>query len=527
MISFLNQILSVIQSIFSTLLMPFQMLQRLFAHKIRLTPTTRYILEFLLVVLVVGGLFALNVVFDLGRIVDPPPRFRSFRNAWLAILGLLVYLAIRLFIFILQQLPKPIEEFPDIDEAMAEGLAALADARIEIREVPIFLVVGMTPPSEESFQQSAFVGTEIHVNRRGLPIHWYGTEKGVWICIPGVSALTQQAVLSTSGGGASAPVLEDHGQTWGGGADAGATLGGDAGRYATMGGGAQFQTIGAISGPAGAPGGAGLAVAREEGYRSPTRRLTNDEKELAQRRLRYFVKILREARYPVCSINGVLLVLPYLWTTSPGFSQLSDCAQADMSTLQNHLGVKALCLTVFDGIEQSPEFCEYVQRLDKSQVERRCGCGFPPLINPEVGDIERSHGWLVQYFERQVFELYQKKLGDMGNGKLFRLLDILRKSKQNFTRLLHHSFPDDVPEPFYFGGVYFAALGPVGKVQRPFLDGIVNKLAKEHDDIIGWNNQALEEDQRYSRLAYTAMFFVVVLTVLNAALVFWILFAKG
>ncbi|MFO0945240.1 MAG: type VI secretion protein IcmF/TssM N-terminal domain-containing protein [Planctomycetota bacterium] len=525
MLNFLNQILAVIQSVFSTLLIPFQMVQRLFEKKIKLTPTTRYLLEFVLVLVVVGGLFALNVVFDLGRIVEPPPRFRSFRNVWLALLGLLVYLAVRLFIFILQQLPKPIEEFPDIDEAMAEGLAALAEARVDIRDVPLFLVVGMTPPAEESFQQSSFVGKEIQVHGRGLPIHWYGNEKGVWVCIPGVSALTQQALLSSSGATSSAPALEDHGKTWGGAADASSTLAGDAGRFATMAGGAQFQTLGAIGGPSAAP--AGVAVAREEGYRSPARRLTNDEKDLAQRRLIYFIKSLRDARYPVCSINGVLLVLPYQWTTSPGFSQLSDCAQVDMSTLQNHLGVKALCLTVFDGIEQSPEFCEYVQRLDKTQLERRCGCGFPPLINPETADIERSHGWLIQYFERQIFELYQKKLGDNGNGKLFRLLDILRKSRQNLTRLLHHSFPDDVPEPFYFGGLYFAALAQIGKVQRPFFDGVVAKLVKEHDDIIGWNEQALEEDQRYSRLAYTAMFFVVVLTVLNAALVFWILFGKG
>jgi hypothetical protein len=525
-VQILNQILAMLQSVASLLLVPFQQLRSLFTRHLTLTPTVRYVLEGLLVLVVVGGLIVLNVFFDIGRLVDTPRGFESFRNIWLGALFFLVYLAVRLVIFILNQLPSPLEEFPDIDEAFEAGLNALAEANIDLCDTPLFLVVGMTPRSEDSCVQSALIGKEVRVSSRNLPLHWYGDEKGIWLFTPGVSALTQQALYAT---GAAAPLAAaDPGDTSQPTLDPGATLApNDSGRFQSLGAGAQYQTI--VPGGSAAYatlGAAELAPVRSEGYRSPSRRLTLEEKELTEQRIAYFVKRLRDARYPVCPINGAMLVLPYQWTTSPGLSQMADCAKVDMAMLQNSLGTKALCMTMFDGIEESPEFAEYIHRLDKSQVERRCGCGFPALTNLEVGDIDRAHHWIIEYFERQIFDLYQKKLGDPGNGKLFRLLDHLRKSKANFARLLHHAFPDDVPEPFYFGGVYFASLAQVGKVHRPFLDGVLAKLLKEHDDVIGWNDQAMGEDQAYSRLAYTAMFFVVALTIFNTLLFLWIFFLK-
>lgn len=526
---FLYQILGTLQSLFALLLVPFQKLQSLFTKKVTITPAVRYGLEALLVLVVFGGMILLNIFFDVGRLIETPRGWESFRPIWLGALFLLIYLAIRLFIFILNQLPSPLEEFPDIDEAFEAGLDALAEARLDLCDTPLFLVVGMTPKAEDSCVHSPLIGKEIRVAGKNLPLHWYGDEKGIWLFTPGVSALTQQALLSAGGALPSIATAADTG-THGEMAtlDPGATLApSDGGRFQTIGAGAQYQTLVPGGGSAFATlGAAELAPAKSEGYRSPSRRLSLEEKELVERRIAYFVKRLRDERYPVCPINGVLLVLPYQWTTSPGLSQMADCAKVDMASLQTSLGTKALCMTVFDGIEESPEFAEYVQRLDKNQVERRCGCGFPALTNLNVADIDRAHHWIIEYFERQIFELFQKKLGDPGNGKMFRLLDILRKSKANFGRLLHHAFPDDVPEPFYFGGVYFASLAQIGKVHRPFLDGVLAKLLKEHDDVIGWNDQAITEDDGYRRLAYTAMFFIVALTIFNTLLFLWIFFFK-
>lgn len=538
------RILEFVQRALSACLVPFQWAQAYIAKQVNISPAFRYLLEAVLILVVVIAMLVVNRVSDVEGLVNPPPRYFWIRKVFLGLVVFLTYLAIRIFIYILNQLPRSIEEFPDIDRALAEGLAALGQARIDLNETPLFLIVGMTPRAEESFAQSSLIGKEIKVTGRDLPLHWFGNEKGIWINLAGVSALSQQAILSASGAGGAAagsgPAT--------GGIDPGATLAGDAERYASIpagargSGGAEPEAGGAGAasaamyqtlGPGGAAAYATLGAAElatvakpEGGYKSPVRRLSQDEKDLATRRIHYFVRRLREARYPVCSINGVLVVIPYLWTTSPGMAQSADSAQVDMAALQNTLGVKALSMTVFDGIGEAPEFAEYIQRQDRQQVERRCGCGFPPLVALEMGDMERMHQWLLGYFERQIFELCQKKLGDPGNAKLVRLLDSLRKSKQNLVRVLRHAFPEEVTEPFYFGGIYFASLTPVGASARPFMDGVIAKLLKEHDEVIGWNDQALAEDLRQGRMAQTVMFFAVALTALSALLVAWIVFFK-
>lgn len=235
--------------------------------------------------------------------------------------------------------------------------------------------------------------------------------------------------------------------------------------------------------------------------------------------MHFFVRLLREERYPVCPANGILTAVPFYWTTSPGLSQLADTVKIDMHALQQSLGIKGLCLLTFTGIEQFSEFRAYIQRLDRDQVERRCGCGYPSLISPSTEDADRTHAWLVQYFERQVFELFQRKLGDNTNGELFRLLDRFRKSRQNVIRILKNAFPDDVDEPMYLGGVYFSSLSNAGEVHRPFFDGLLARMAREHDDTIGWNDAAIREDRAMLGLSKWILVAAAVFVIVDALLV--------
>ena len=511
-----------------TIMRPFAVIGKM-VKRVRIPPWVKYFLEFLLVATVIIVLALLNWWLGIDRYLTGP---RYLRRIWLGLIAALVYLAIRLFIFVIGQIPSAEADFPDIDDAVEEGLGALDDARINIRDVPLYLVVGLTPEAEEAFCSSTQVATDVNVRSRRFPVHWFGNEKGIWVTLPGVSALSQQVQLATN-----APLEDDahgdaHSETFA--APPSPAPSGDSGRFATMAGaggqGGRFETFGAGSAGGGTfatlPGGraAGQGAPRTAGADRPSvRRLSLDDKELASLRIEYFVKLLRQARYPVCPNNAVLLVLPYEWTTSPGLSMLSDTIKVDMLTLQETLGTKCLCLTVFSGIERSADFSEYVSRLDRAQVERRCGCSFPPLTDLAPRDAEASHTWLMQYFERQIFELYQRKLGDPGNGKLFRLLDRLRKSRSNFARLLNNAFPHEVGSPFYFGGVYFAGIGTVSGVNLPFFDGVLAKLQHDHDEVIGWTDETLAEDQRYRTGAKFVTAAVVCLTIVAALVFLWIL----
>lgn len=507
--NFLAHIVSLITNTIQLILSPFQLL-----GTIRFPPWVRAFLEVFLVIGVVGGLGIVNYTMGLDRYLEPGPGAPKWLGkVWLGVIALLVYVAIRLLIFIIQQLPGTQAQFPDIDEAFDAGLEALAESRINLRDAPLFITIGMPSDAEEAFATSSLVSKDVRVSAKNLPIHWYGNEKGIWVTLPGVSALTQQVQMSVKpGAGPKAPAGNQFGGTLGG--DGGGGGGGN--RFSTMGGGNRFSTLGAAGDPV-----AEAAPAQEEaneGYRA-SRRLTLEDKEFAELRIEYFVKRLREARYPVCPLNGVLVVFPYEWTSSPGLSQLADTAKVDMTTMQNKLGTKCLCVGLLSGIERSPEFVEYVNRMDKGQLERRCGCSFPSFINPEPADFEKAHTWLIQYFERQVFDLYNRKLGDPGNGQLFRLLEHLRKSKANFVRLFNNAFPREVDEPFYIGGVYFAGIGRVGAADLPFFQGVLAKLHGEHDEVIGWNDQALTEDTRYQYWSKFVMIGAVIMVILAALLI--------
>lgn len=534
-------------TILSALALPVTWIKNAIA--MRFPPWARYALEALLVLVIVGGLAYLNYRFGLNKMVDPGPGApRWLRDIWLGVIGLLIYLAIRLLIYILSLIPSAQTAYPDIDAAFEAGLAAMADARLPPRDVPLFLVLGLTPDSETAFSQSSKVSGPVRSNDRDLPVHFYGSEHGIWITLTDVSALSLQASLAehagsmeeepaTEGGKAipygtldgSAPIAA------GGGGGRFATLGGDeggGGRFATLGdagggGGGRFATLGGAGGDGGRfatiGGGGGAAVATAPRTRAAAR-LTANEKDEAADRLAYVVKKLKDLRYPICPINGVLLILPFDWLTSNARSMLADTANVDMTILQNSLGVKCLCITMFAHIDRSPEFSEYVQRLDPRVASRRCGVGFPPLVSLETPDIEKGHAWLVQYFERQVFELFQSKLGDPSNGKLLRLLNQFRQAKANFMRLLTNSFPGEVREPFYFGGVYFASMNKIGPHRYPFFDGVLDRLQRDHDEVIGWNDAALEEDARYRRWANVVMTAVVVVTIVNALIFFRLLF---
>lgn len=462
----------------------------------------KYVLELFTVILLFAVLVLINWALGLQQALRGPT---GLREIWLGLIGLLIYLALRLFFFILNQLPTSRAEFPDIQEAFAESLETLAEAGINFRDVPVFLVVGLDPESESDFEQSPLVGQAVRIKSRRFPLHIFGDAQGLWITIPGISALVQQRESPTEKPATVAVPDEPA-------VEVDLPEDGDA---------AQFATIGAI----GVSGIAGLSTAVRQaqamGPRIPVR-LSSQARELARRRLEYFMKLLRDARGGVCPLNAVLLMLPFDWIRSPEKCRLADAAGLDLSVIQRTAGVKCLLLTILTEIEASKEFTSYVQRLDKSELERRCGCGYPALTSYSPQDGPSLHRWLGDYFERQIYELYQRNLHDPENGILFRFLDQFRSWKNNFSRLMQYALPNE-GEPLYFGGIYFASLGKVGSATRPFFDGVLAKLRREHDDVVGWNDQAVHADRWYYNSTLMLMALIAALTVIDAVLIVLIL----
>lgn len=520
----------------NTIVTPFRILGSWF-NKLSKIKIPKWVLQFLHLTLIIGVL-ALVVwlhvyVFKTYELVQN--RNPVIKFGFPALVALLLYAAIRTVLYILRQLPTARVAFPDIEEAVNEGVAALAAAGLNIKDVPLFLAVGFSPQDERAFAESSVVGKDVSLADADLALHWYGDHRGIFVSMSKVSAITAQLALSQQarggrGGGGqpvampagAAPDDGDQFRTQPLGAMAGAAGARGDGAFATMGAmnPGDYSTI-----AVGNPGAASTLGAIPEALVIANRRLDADDRDLIERRIRFFIERLREVRYPVCNINGIVLAVPYAWTSSPGLAQLSDVVKIDMGTLQETIGAKCLCFTILTGIEQFQDFRTYMSRLDKPQLDRRFGCGFPnpSLYSPVTEDVERTHAWLMQYFERQVFELFQRKLGDPTNGDLFRLLDRIRKARSNFTRVLKQAFPDEVVDPVYLGGVYFASFEPVSGVRLPFFNGVLAKLMQEHDEVVGWTEKSLAEDKQMERLARGFWIASGALVILNALVILYMI----
>lgn len=503
------------------------------ATGVRRFPTwLRWLVEAVFLLILLAVLVLLNRRFE--QYVQGLPA--AARKVFFPLLGLLAYAIFRLIVYIVRQLPSRGVRYADIDEALERGLLALHDANIGFNDVPVFLAVGMTKEAESNFAKLDMVAGEVTVNDDRYPVHWYGGRKGIWLTIGGISAISEQASrLPTSPAsiGSRAPSQADL-------APAATLVGGEAFRAAgaapastsdqgTLQGlpggsesAAQFATMagGAVSAPVMSTLGGGTPATgqRAESTTLLPARLTADEKDRCQSRVEYFARKLRELRYPVCPINSVAIFLPYEWITSAEHAMLSDSATADMRSLQDSIGVKCSCVAIISEIEKSEGLKEFLNRCDRKAWDgQRLGCGFPILsyLNPE--ELGGVHEWQLRSFEQLIYPLFQKRMGDPGNRKIVRFLDEFRRAKMGFSKVLGNAFPQDVVQPFYFGGVYFAAAAHSGKAA--FLPGIIAKVMTDHEETIAWSPESMAQDRQYHWWTSVTMVAVVALTLLDAYLI--------
>lgn len=389
--------------------------------------------------------------------------------------------------------PLPLDQTAspsNIDRAIELGLQALDAANIKIRRTPLFLVVGLPRPLERRFRLSSEVGDVIRVDTHGLPVRWYGDNKALWLTLTGVSAISHDDAWTRTptkarneDEGRSDPVVDDES--------------------------ANVDVRGTLF---------GSAIPSDQTVKLPGHEIPSFLRPLPSETsledlggaMTHLVRALKRVRDPVVPVNGVLFHLPFAGLFDKGASRLQESVKTDMTTLQRELEVKCMCLAVFSGIERSDEFTEFVRRLDSQAGQRRFGCSFPPLTHLQRPHIVQMHAWLVDFLQVHVLRQYRNNLTDPDNAKIFCLLDDFRRSKGAFIRLFSNAFPEDLKEPFFFGGSYLASLEKVSQIERPFLDGVLSRLSTEHDDMLCWTVPARQREQQ-QRKRGTAILFVTAL----------------
>src|SRR5262249_46899884 len=142
------------------------------------------------------GLWYVNYRYRLETdLLSPFPEAHPF---WLPLLFVLLVLGAFLAWLFFKLLTDPMTgEFPDVDEAWKEGLAALEPAGMEPREVPLSVVVGKPATTAADF----FAATKLPLavrsepRRADAPVRVFATRQAVFVTCEGACVTAALANL--------------------------------------------------------------------------------------------------------------------------------------------------------------------------------------------------------------------------------------------------------------------------------------------------------------------------------------------
>jgi hypothetical protein len=165
----------------------------------------RWAIHIIVVVAIVVGLHFLNQWLEIYRYLTDHPWLR--RN-WLPLAFVISYVLCWLGWWLWKLLATEDEhaEFADITHAWDEARAALEKEGFDLRELPLFLVVGRTESGLEPLFQASKLQLKVkHAPQRDAPLHVYASPEAVFVTCEGASLLGRQgAFLIGSSAGASA-----------------------------------------------------------------------------------------------------------------------------------------------------------------------------------------------------------------------------------------------------------------------------------------------------------------------------------
>ena len=449
------------------------------------------------------------------------PLFVAVVLVLVLIIPLVLYKALKLW------LEGEASPYPDIDHAWKTGLAELDRQGIDLKQVPLFLVLGTADPRQE---KSLMDAARLELNVREIPpgpapLHWYAGPDGIYLLASGVgcssrlSALAAETLQQESARApaeapaaepAEAPmrgtiVLNRPGTAAPSIRAAASVPKPAAGRPASVASPGITGTM--ILGRAGGDDEADSAPMPVEKH---VVKLEQHEAAEQDRRLEYLCRVVRRGRQPLCPINGVLTLLPFvlMQRSVPEAIEVQRAAKKDLGTLQRVLMVRCPVTAMVIGLEEESGFRELVRRVGHERaIHQRFGKGFSVSNPPLAERLEALAAHACGAFEDWVYALFREKdsLSKPGNAKLFALLCKIRRSVQSrLGKILVAGYGDEAEPPargqsLLFGGCYFAGVGETDDRQA-FVKAVLGKLQEQQEEL-EWMPQAIQEDDKYQFLA--------------------------
>jgi hypothetical protein len=510
----------------------------------------RWILHFVLVALILIGLYYLNRWLGIDKLLHSD--WPVLHPYWLPMLFLIVYMLLWLggWLWSLTGPSHVGDDYPDLNQAWDLAVATLHRSGIDIRQAPVFLVLGRTesPPNE-------LFGVTLRLRVSApqgdiLPIRIYASQDRVFITCPGASVLARQARTLTK------EALDEYESSLGDATAHGTPV------EAAAGVGQVAQAGAAVAEAPAATNGGGVAT-ETDAWTEEDQRVTalleseglgigvrakkssasflKDpvEVRLLTSRLKHLCRLIRRDRTPYAPVNGILVLVPYAALQDDlDASQTATACRTDLLMIRRELQVQCPTFALVCDMEKSDGFHQFLRRLPVRHNISRLGQRFP--LYPDVDEreiprlVESGTAWLANsLLPSLVYNLFRleapggaatgrevtqdEALGE--NTKLYDFLWETREKRQRLARLLTRGLLMDIPRAFYFGGVYLAG---TGQGMSAFTPGVFLRLLQSQN-FLSWTPQALSAEHRYRWWAWF-LFVVNLILIIGGpilAYIFW------
>jgi hypothetical protein len=538
----------------------------------KLTPSARVFFVVLHVVIVLAVLAVLIYVGFLPVFDKIIPGQWFIRRAWLAILGLILYLMYWVIVWLWRETEAvDYDEFPDQTRAWGEAMASLARAGVDVSDVPLFLVLGEPGHGERTL----FSGTSFAMLAapspigEDAPLRVYGVRDGsdrpaVFVTCAGASTLGWHARHLASrplaGFGAQNPAAPPGG--------VGATIGGWVGNSMSMTSSTYGQPLGGPEEVVRSLVGNTMAGLNAQQIRSMAAAVDNpqawqsllrdrDLMKSLTARLRHLCRLIARDRSPRCPANGLLVVLPYTTLGDPDDSVYGPQTAADTGVICR-TDLAAVCETfrlhvpvfaLISDLEKAPGSREFL-KIWSSEERLRMRFGESVKLCPrfqvdsppdkqagQAAAMLRSLAdWICgPLLARCLFKGYAVEAAsgvptlaevESHNARLFQFYDALRRRKTAIAGILTDVLVGPAgqpPLPLRFGGLYLSATGQRTE-ERAFYRAVLEKLI-DNEDYVCWTDEVFAEEASRRRQAWLygglALWIAVLDVLIIAALVFY------
>jgi hypothetical protein len=399
--------------------------------------------------------------------------------------------------------------WPDIAAAWTAAGDELGRQQISLTDAPLFLVLG-SDGGELERALLAESSAPLLVQQSpagGGPLHVFASREAIFVCFSGagqtaVTAASIRSALADGGQPSNVPLA---------GVDPKTVSDHDA---------------------AGPESEAVPVDARPTARSSPPSRSAKERRDAADR-LEFACDQLRQARVPLASINGVVVLLT-LQVDSPADADAARLGQAvgeDLATITRVLGVRAPVTLLAGILQDDPAIDDLLPRLDAGKRAAAFGQPFPVGLPPTAehlhalafnatGSLNDRLGELL-LDSRRIAEQPANRhlLAMLGRMRLHVSTQIARVLQQAFSSDLHGGTDGRRGVLPLLAGCYVASIsGDAGR--RAFGRGLLDRVVQLQGEL-DWTDESLRAEAwagRTSRLLFGA---AAVMVVAMVAIIWW------